>query len=208
MSTDDRSKKRVNTPDEGSSRARSFHGVARSETLADVASILDEIEGIVSSSGSLKAEKPGTPERTTPVRQAPPDEDSATRMPEEQSIDFDMNQLEAEMESAIASELGENTVAPSQGTGTEASTGEPMGTPFQAVQEATMEQVVDVVDLHDDFEQWELEPRVRPLQLAGKAFFRTAASPVEKLSDRDRLLVNVTVLSLLFWVPIVWVLAV
>lgn len=205
MPYDERSTRQLGSPRHSPSRTGGFHPVSSNEKLADVATILDEIEGIVSgiepSNPPKSTDSPEEPERAAPAAEASPS------IPE--PLEFSIERLEAELEDAIATELGGEPHAAKDATPTVVLTPtEP--TPEPSPTEKPSEGA-DVIELPpEEFEQpsGEVTPghRLGSHHLLAMVFCPCAA-PIERLSARDRLLVNVVVLSLVFWVPIVWFLA-
>jgi hypothetical protein len=173
-----------------------------------VASILDEIEGIVSGIEPTltpkSEEPPAKPELQTPVAEATPEPATAAESTPE-SLEFSIGRLEAELEDAIATELG-GELRPDMET-PPAEVVAPQGPTPKSVPTEKPAEGADVIEgPPEKFEELPSLHRSNAHDLLAMVL-SPVVTPIERLSPRDRILVNVAVLSVVLWVPIVWFLA-
>ena len=194
MTQDSHAKRRLtNRPHKSGELANSQTGPEH-ENLEDVTNILDELEGLSENrEASLHTE--------SSIHESLKDAAPLTDVSE-----FSIDQLEAELEDAIASELGsvedvvKETLPPEQ-----VSVPAPVAAPTVRETEP-LHQTAQATEIAEHSTEFLPAPKEhRPVTAKFVAPF---AAPIEKLSARDRFVVNMAVLSLALWVPVVWFLAV
>ena len=221
MTTPQRSTRRFVNPPEG--EENSEQGKEHTHNLAEVESILDEIENLV----SKKSRKQEDTAKSTPVFDEHGQQEMSsvdeTKGPEE-----DLGRLEKELQSAIASELEKNPENDEDRTDealieravpedeisklaevfeeAEASRSSPErlresreSDDFSAL-ETTLETEDDTLPKNGDVVQGVVEERWESKILA------LLNRPMQGLSPTVRLAVNIIAITLALWVPIIWLL--
>ena len=209
MLDDNHSRRRVNKPAPLSKDRGLGQNDSESQKLTDVAAILDEIEGLVAQTEPTDPDQiePTTSQTAQSVSSDPtpvPQVDPSTT-----EADFDINELEAELENAIASELGEeihNQTTEEVIETTSSNTNEVAETLQPPIEQEDQTTEVEAVDPTDLGEVKMLSTTPTPTGFTRMMI--TIASPLENLAPRDRLIVNIAVLSLVLWVPLIWFLTI
>jgi hypothetical protein len=159
-STRREAKQRTNTPD----------------TPADIESILEEIEGIVSGLD------PHSPSPELDANPSPEPSSTATEQP------FDLATLEQELDDAIEAELGVRAESPIEER--RENTTETADTPLAAL--ATTQPTPATTRTPN-----------RPTSRVVSAILRPLAAPVARLDPQARLLLSLVSISLALWAPVV-----
>ena len=151
------------------------------ETPADIESILEEIEGIVS---GLDSNSPSghSPSQELDAKASPEPSSTATEQP------FDLATLEQELDDAIEAELGVRAESPIEER--RENTTETADTPLAAL--ATTQPTPATTRTPN-----------RPTSRVVSAILRPLAAPVARLDPQARLLLSLVSISLALWAPVV-----
>lgn len=176
-----------------------------SEAPKEVASVIDEIEDLVVDPDVqiANAKKAPTPrERSQPVTIQPPNAFHLNENVDEKM--FDIEELEQELDVAIAAELGqEETRTPTQ---TEEETEKrdevsDLGIASRPTPKSESPQTPSTENQYDEPEQ--TRSNERRYTFAAR-LLAPCTRPVERLSPNIRILLNILVISTALWVPLVW----
>ena len=199
----------VNPPEGGTGEDQA----SEVESLADVDSILNEIEDLVSSSNSTSDE---TARPTSVVEHLNPNDqpESAPEAGGESSEGFeDIRQLTDELDAAIASELSrvDDTSVPSQMESTEKSMIQNDDVDAtDPVEEADSTESVPRSEESDEPEDADDPAPQEADQVCVSLPHRMLAlcsTPMRGLSTRNQLIVSLFAISMALWVPLIWTLA-
>jgi hypothetical protein len=200
-------------PPEGEQPPEELKG--RAQNLAEVESILDEIENLVSN----KSQEPEETAKRTPVL-----ENSKSEGLEEDVVstdsDLDLGRLEEELHSAIASELekkSDEDVSVKNEESCEQSIPEDeitkLAEVFEEAEEAAKARperslrtrdlaVTEMIDEEEGASIQEISVGPREAGL-----LKMLSRPMEGLSPTMRVVVNIIAITLALWVPLIWLIA-